>query len=159
MTNNSPTLAWMGIAFSADGKQLTAAALKADGMTAFSNSILTSTDFGVTWASNNVPANTWYSIASSADGNKLVATTLYGGIWTYQTTPKPRLNISCLSNSLTVAWMVPATDFELQQNYDPTSTNWITVTNTPTLNCSNLQNEVVLSVPDASSFYRLVSRQ
>jgi hypothetical protein len=38
------------------------------------------------------------------------------------------------------------------------TTNWVTVTNTPILNFTNLQQEVALSPPAATRFYRLISR-
>jgi hypothetical protein len=117
--------------------------------------IFTSSDFGFTWTSNDVPAVNWSCVASSADGNKLVAGSSYGGIWTRQTTPEPRLGIASLSNSFTVSWTVPSTDFVLQQNLDLTTTNWTDVTNPPILNLTNLQNQVTLSPSNRSGFYRL----
>jgi photosystem II stability/assembly factor-like uncharacterized protein len=157
MTSSAPTLMWVSIASSADGRKLIAAAMPT---TTASNMVFTSSDSGFTWTSNNVPAVGlgWAYVASSADGNKLVAGSLYGGIWTYQTTPKPALNISCLSNSLSISWIVPAADLELQENSDAMTTNWVAVTNTAVLNCTNLQNQVILPVPADARFYRLTSR-
>ena len=50
---------------------------------------------------------------------------------------------------------ITSMDFVLQQNPDLTTTNWTEVTNTPTLNFTNLQNQVTLSTPSSSRFYRL----
>jgi hypothetical protein len=40
---------------------------------------------------------------------------------------------------------------------DLTTTNWITLTNVPVLNLSNLQHEVILSPTGSSGYYRLVT--
>jgi hypothetical protein len=143
---------WVSIASSADGRKLITAAAP---NTTSSNMIFTSSDFGFTWTSNDVPAVNWSCVASSADGNKLVAGSSYGGIWTRQTTPEPRLGIASLSNSFTVSWTVPSANFVLQQNLDLTTTNWTDVTNPPALNLTNLQNEVILSPTSSNVFYRL----
>jgi hypothetical protein len=143
---------WISIASSADGRKLIAAAAP---NTTSSNMIFTSSDFGFTWTSNNVPVVNWSCVASSADGNQLVAGSAYGGIWTRQTTPDPRLNITPSSNSSTVSWTVPSTDFILQQNPDLTTTNWTDVTNPPVLNLTNLQDEVALPMAAGNNFYRL----
>ena len=79
----APTnLSWTGVASSADGKRLVAAA--------YEGFIYTSSDAGKTWVSNNVPKLTWYAVASSADGTKLSAAAVtlatigapIGGIYT-----------------------------------------------------------------------------
>ena len=152
-SNNSPILAWGSVASSVDGTKLIAAAYA----NRFSNSIFTSTDFGVTWVSNNVPAENWSSVAASADGNILIAVTGYGGIWTSQNTPLPHLNISSMNGNLAFSWIIPSTNFVLQQNLDLTTTNWLTLTNTPTLNLANLQDQVMLSPFNGTGFYRLAT--
>jgi len=124
-----------------------------------SKPIYTSTNSGVTWTSNNVASQGWYSVASSADGNKLVAASFYGigdalgNIYTLQTTPSPQLNIAPLSNNFALSWIIPSTNFVLQQSSDLAS--WVDVTNTPALNLTNLQNKVTLSPSNSSGFYRL----
>ena len=155
MTSSAPSLMWVSIASSADGSKLIAAAAPPNIIS--SNMIFNSSDFGFTWTSNNVPAPAlgWSCVASSADGNKLVAGSVYGGIWTRQTTPEPRLDIASLSNSFTVSWTVPSTNFVLQQNLDLTTPNWTDVTDAPALNLTNLQDEVTLPMPAGSGFYRL----
>ena len=59
------------------------------------------------------------------------------------------------NNNLVLSWIVPTTNFVLQQNLDLTTTNWTNVTNAPVLNLTNLQDEVVLSPTNDSGFYRL----
>jgi hypothetical protein len=153
MSNNSPILAWKAVALSADGGKMIAAAIKVNGNSTFSNSIFTSTDFGVTWTTNNVPAENWTSIATSADGNMSVAVTANGGIWISQTTPSPQLNLTPTNTNLGLSWLIPSTNVILQQSSDLIS--WVNLTNQPTLNLTNLNNELVLSPTNSSGFFRL----
>jgi len=103
--------------------------------------------------SNNVPDV--FVVASSADGGKLAAVANGGGIYVSQSTPTPLLNVVRSGTNLVLSWIVPSKSFVLQHNSDLTTTNWMDVTNTPTLNLTNLQNEVVLSATSGSRFYRL----
>ena len=150
-SNNVPAIIWQAITVSADGTKL--AALDQYGH------VYTSTNFGASWASNGIPTQlTCWGMASSADGNMLVAIVLEGGIWVSQATPSPQLNIMPAGGNCTVSWLVPSTNFVLQQNLDLTTTDWVTLTNTPMLNFTNLDDEVTLSPTNSSGFYRLVSQ-
>lgn len=157
MTSSAPNQMWVSIASSADGTKLIAAAAPNNNS---SNLIFTSSDLGFTWTSNNVPAVGlgWACVACSADGNKLMAGSFYGGIWDCQITSAPSLHITSCGTACAVSWMVPSTDFLLQQNSDLGTTNWAALNNTPTLNFTNLQNQVILAAPADSSFYRLIGR-
>jgi photosystem II stability/assembly factor-like uncharacterized protein len=142
---------WTSVASSADGTRLVAAT---------TNSIYTSTNSGATWTqTTNAPSGTVGTyVASSADGSKLVAAIYNGRIYTYGslTTPGgPVLNLALPSNNLAFSWIVPSTDFVLQQNSDLCTTYWTDITNTPTLNPTNLQNQVTLPLPAGNAFYRL----
>ena len=114
--------------------------------------------------SNNIsPLDYWISVASSADGGKLVAVAENdGGIYTAQSTSPststPQLNLTPSGSNLAFSWLVPSMNFVLQQNLDLTTTNWVTLTNTPTLNCTNLQDELTLSPTNGSGFFRLMSQ-
>ena len=146
VTNNVPNRSdWFACASSADGSNLAVIGKK--------GVIYTPADAGQTWISNSVPGLFWSAVASSADGSQLVAATSNGGIWIFKSTPTPRLNLTTVSNQLSFAWTVPATHLVLQQSADLSS--WTTVTNPPTLNVSNLQNQVVLPPSGSRSFYRL----
>lgn len=145
ISNNVPVTGWHSIASSADGSKLVAGCYPA---------IFTSTNSGAVWVSNNAPASVWRALASSADGTKLVAVASPGRIYTWQSTPAPSLNVTSADGNLKLSWLVPSANFALQQNVDLGSTNWVTLTNAPTLNHTNLQNEIILP---ASGFYRLVS--
>jgi hypothetical protein len=144
------------VASSADGSKLIAG--NASG-------IYVSTDLGMTWIQET---NITGSIACSADGNKLVVATqslttspggalffIPGPIYTSFSTPTPSMNITPANGNLMLSWIIPSTNFVLQQNSDLTTTNWTDVTNTPVLNLTNLQNEVILSPPGSNVFYRL----
>jgi hypothetical protein len=146
---------WYGVASSADGARLVAVAQNYGG-------IFTSTNSGITWVSNSLP-NTpaWLSVASSADGTKLVAacpgSPSGGGIYTRQSTPAPQLNSTLINGNLALSWLIPSTNFVLQQSSDLITTNWSIVTNAPILNLTNLQNQVTLPAPAGSAFFRLAT--
>jgi photosystem II stability/assembly factor-like uncharacterized protein len=150
---DAPSNAWTSVASSADGSKLIAAATNSV------YSIYTSTDSGATWtpATNGPSGVICNSVASSADGSKLVAAVYGGGIYTSQTTPVPVLNLTPLGNQLAFSWIIPSTDFVLQQSSDLAAMNWTVVTNTPALNPANLQNQVALPLPAGNVFYRLKS--
>jgi hypothetical protein len=147
-----PTGSWSSIACSADGTRLVVAGC---GYSFASGSIYTSPDTGVSWTSNTAPIAAWSSVASSADGSKLVAVVNGGGIYTSQTTPAPRLSLSPSGSSLLLSWSVPSMEFVLEENTDLTAPNWRGLTNTPTLNLSNLQYQVTVPLSAANGFYRL----
>ncbi len=145
---------FVAIALSADGTKMIAASAVGN-----IGKICTSADTGANWVSNSVPnTNAWRSVASSADGNKLVAVAGNGGIWISQTTPTPRLNLATSAGNLAFSWTVPSTNFGLQQKSDLTAADWVTVTDPPALNLTNLQDEVVLSPTNSSGFFRLISQ-
>jgi len=123
--------------------------------------IYSSTDSGATWISNNAPDQVWEAVASSADGNKMVACTLKsipGGIWISQTTPSPQLNLSSSNGNIDFSWLVPSTNFVLQQSSDLNADDWTTLTNQPALNFTNLQEQLTLAPTNSHSFFRLVSQ-
>ncbi|HEY3931908.1 MAG TPA: hypothetical protein VGM58_06005 [Verrucomicrobiae bacterium] len=152
-SNNAPNAAWTSVATSTDGSKLVAAAISSSS----SGIIYTSADSGNTWTSNSttIEYSAWTSVASSADGNKLVAAVQGGDIWTSQTMPSPLLNIAPTNSNLQLSWTVPSTNFVLQQSFDLSS--WNDVTDAPALNLTNLQDEVIQSPTNGSSFYRLES--
>jgi hypothetical protein len=128
-------------------------------------SIFSSTNLGATWISNSLPQEPWNSVACSADGEELIATagTDYNdspntnGIWISQTSPSPQLNFSTSNNNLNFSWIVPSTNMVLEQS--PDLNTWAMLTNTPSLNETNLQDQLTLSSSNGgSSFFRLVSQ-
>ena len=144
----------------------TAIACSANGSTlatvAYNDLFDTSTNFGVSWITNDVPAEDWISFASSADGNELLAASApiggtgpRGGIWILQTPPSPQLNDSLSNGSLNISWIVPSTNMVLEQS--PDLINWTPLTNTPSLNYANLQEQLAIAPTNGSSYFRLIS--
>jgi hypothetical protein len=152
---SAPTNYWDSVASSADGIKLVAVG---DGQnTGKVCPIFTSTNSGITWTSNSVPTSFyWSSVASSADGNRLAATPYGSPIYTLQITPSPQLNIASYSNNMDFSWLVPSTYFVLEQSFDLTS--WSNITNAPTLNLTNLQNQVTISPTNSRGFFRLITQ-
>jgi hypothetical protein len=150
----APYANWTSVASSADGTKLVATAYWANG-----GPIYRSTDSGATWTTNGSPYGNSPAVASSADGCKLIA--VYGGccgsggIYTWQTTPKPVLNVTPSGSNLLLSWTVPSTPFALEESADLTGTNWTEVANAPILNPTNLQHQLRLPLPAANRFYRL----
>ena len=149
----APTNIWFSVASSADGTKLIAGAGGDDSP----GPIFQSADSGVTWELADAPStNWWYAVASSADGNKLFAVDdLYGGIWTCQTTPTPLMNVTQTSGNLALSWIVPSTNFVLEQSSD--LQNWSELTNQPCLNLTNLLDETTLPMTPGVGFYRLAT--
>lgn len=152
MTNSLPVTFWISVAVSSDGSMFVAA--NTYGMLNNAGIIYGSTDFGVSWVSNNVPSNvSWQAIASSADGNRLAVATFNNSIYTFYSKPQPTLNLKPQTSTLIISWVVPATNFVLQQSADLIS--WAIITNQPTLNLTNLNNQISLSPTNRMGFYRL----
>lgn len=127
--------------------------------------IYTSTNLGVSWVSNNLPQQAWNSVACSADGKELIAgagtfgqndNPATNGVWIAQMTPSPQLNLSSSKTNLNFSWLVPSTNMVLQQSPDLNA--WTTITNSPALNYTNLQEQLTLSSAGSPSFFRLISQ-
>ena len=117
--------------------------------------IYLSTNWGNSWQNMEAPQAVWSSVTSSADGYKLAAVVNGGGIYTWQSTPTPALNIVLSGSNAVVSWTIPSTDFALQENSDLTSTNWTDAPVSPALNLTNLQDQVMLSTATGNVYYRL----
>jgi len=155
-----PTNDWNSVASSADGTKLVALA-NSDSATVGvgSGGIWTSTDSGTTWVSNKVHSAAWTCAAMSADGNEVIAgvgfPSTIGEVYVSHTTPSPILNFLPCGTTVALSWIVPSTNFALQQSPDLLS--WNNVTNAPTINLTNLQNQIILSPSNDSGFYRLAT--
>ncbi len=127
-----------------------------------------STDAGVTWLQKNIPGEQYgwgYGcVASSADGNKLylaLGADDFGqpnSIYTSYTAPKPQLQLKSSPTNLALCWMIPATNFVVQQSPDLNAANWVTLTDAPAFNPAGLQNQINLSPANGSGFFRLMSK-
>jgi hypothetical protein len=153
---NAPVHVWSSAATSADGIQL---AVGTGGR--FSAPIVgpvyTSTDSGLTWSTSGSPDEYWAALAMSADGGKLVAAAKDGGIYVLQTVPIPSLSITASSGNAVISWTIPSTSFGLQESSNLTGTNWTQVETVPSLNYTNLHDQVAVPITGNSAFYRLKS--
>ncbi|MGD0614390.1 MAG: hypothetical protein ABSA69_02995 [Verrucomicrobiota bacterium] len=68
--------------------------------------------------------------------------------------PLPALSIALSGTNVVVSWAWSSSGFVLQQNSDLTTTNWITVTNSPAV--TNWQNQLLVSPGAGDRFYRLL---
>jgi hypothetical protein len=149
---HSPTSSFGSIASSADG---THAILARRGNPA---ALFLSTNSGVSWATANAPSNYWNSVASSADGNMLAATVSGGGIWIGRTGAAPQLNVGFSGSNCMLSWTVASTNLVLQQSADLLGDNWVTLTDLPSLNLTNLQEQLTITPTNGSGFFRLMAQ-
>jgi hypothetical protein len=140
------------VASSADGSKLVATTSPSIFGSGY---ICTSTNYGDSWTTNNLPYSTWTCVASSADGCELLAGN-GGGTWISLTTPSPQLSAAVSSTNLSLSWLIPSTNFVVQQSPDLIS--WSSVTDAPALNLTNLNNELSFSPTNSSGFFRLMSQ-
>jgi hypothetical protein len=153
---NVPSNVWAGAACSADGSTLVAVA---SGTTfpGYNPSIYTSKNHGISWVSNSAPNVPWAAVACSADGSKMVAVVGGGQIYISNSKPSPQLNITPASNSnFNFSWLIPSTNMALQES--PDLSTWTTLTNVPSLNYTNLQEQITLPPGSGNGFFRLVSQ-
>jgi hypothetical protein len=146
------------VAVSADGSRLLAS----------KDYFYISTNGGATWMQNNIQGQQfgWGSacVASSADGNKLFLAVGADGfgqpgtIYTSYTPPRPQLYLTPSENNLTLSWLIPSTNFVVQQTPDLSAGNWVTLTGAPQFNPTNLQNQISLSTSNSSGFFRLTTQ-
>lgn len=152
-TNSASQLtSWVSVASSADGSRLMAVAS--------GGSVISSTNYGTNWSTNNAPLLHWDTVCMTADGAKAFAAPNpeYGATATYRaiaTPPSPTVAASFLGGNFLLSWPVPSTNFALQTCPDLTLTNWQGLTNVPTLNCTNLHNEVIVRPTNSAGFFRL----
>jgi hypothetical protein len=65
------------------------------------------------------------------------------------------LSLTPAGGNLILSWTVPATNFVVQQNSYLGLGNWTAVTDPPTLNLTNLHQELFLSPSNTQSLFRL----
>jgi hypothetical protein len=99
------------------------------------------------------PSGNYSGTATIQGGTNIFAATNLS-CQTFQVSlPPAALRIAISGTNLFLFWPSPPGDFVLQQNSDLTTTNWLTVTNTPTI--ANFQNQVILLRTNGNQFYRL----
>jgi photosystem II stability/assembly factor-like uncharacterized protein len=150
----APLANWQVVASSADGTRLIAAINNGP--------VYTSIDSGTTWVSNSIPDSDWVSVTSSADGSQLAAAALgddyENTIYTLQLPVNPTLSTGSVNNTFGLSWTLPGTNFVVQQISGLSGASWATLTNTPTLNLSNLQEQIWFTPSNGSSFFRLAAQ-
>jgi hypothetical protein len=119
--------------------------------------IYTSVDAGVTWTTNFSTAQ-WVGGVVSADGCEMAAVGSGQGTWIGRVTPSPQLNIQPQNFAFTISWLLASTNFVLQQSADLSSSTWTSVSPNPTLNFSNLNQQVSVSVTGSNAFFRLIAQ-
>ena len=119
--------------------------------------IYTSANSGASWQTN-LAAASWNSGAMSADGNEIVVFGSAQGTWLGSETPSPQLNIQSQNSNIVVSWLLPSTNFVLQQSADLTTPSWTPVSPNPTLNFTNLQQQVTVPATGSNAFFRLITQ-
>ncbi len=150
----APSGLWYAVASSADGTRLAAAGDARYG----GHMIYTSKDSGLTWSSNAWTSTDCHSVACSADGGKLFAAGYRNGIYAMQSLSQPALSLTTSGGGLQLSWLIPSTQFFLEQTSDLTATQWLSVGAAPALDYNQLHNRVILPLPSRPTFYRLRSQ-
>lgn len=150
VSNQFASSYFQSVALSADGNKIVAGTQDAV--------VYISTNFGLSWVSNSLPGGGsglyFQSVASSADGGKLITGSLFGQTaFISQSIYSPQMNLTPLPTNLVLSWIIPSTNFVLQQSSD--MTDWADLTNAPVLNLTNLQNQVTLPLSASNGFFRL----
>jgi hypothetical protein len=152
---NLPRSDWVwNSACSMDGSTLVAAGLQTP-LSGRLSLFYTSTNSGAAWNSVTPPGTNACLVAISADGKRLAASVIGGGIYTWQTTPHPVLNVTVSGDNLLLSWIIPSEPFVLQENADLAMANWRDVTTPPAVNFTNLEHQVAVPLTNGNRFYRL----
>jgi len=152
---SAPSNSWEFITMSANGNMIAAmTGVEQPGL------IYVSTNLGAAWTTNS-PIFNWSAVASSADGGELAAAAFQdsdydinsGKIYLSQTVVPPIMAIGPAGNRVQLSWLVPSTNFVLQQCSH--FATWMDMTNIPVLNPDNLQYAVTIPSTNGAGFYRL----
>jgi hypothetical protein len=108
--------------------------------------------FGVTINPATPPGQYFGSVTIQGGTNIFAATDLASPIFEVSL-PPAALGIAPSGTNVVLSWASPPGGFELQRNSNLTTTNWLTVTNIPTV--TNGQNQVTLSQSNTSQFFRI----
>jgi hypothetical protein len=146
VTASVPNDYWTSVSCSADGTRMAAVA---------EAGVYLSTDSGATWKLSGGRTGWVSALASSADGCALVMAAQGAGVYTYKATPAPVIRIIPSGDNIVLSWVIPSMPFSLQESDVLDSGKWSDVSGRPTLDFSNLRNEVTLPAPAGPKFYRL----
>lgn len=152
---NAPSNNWTCVASSASGDRLVAGS-QSMSSAGGSGLIYVSTDFGRTWTAAEAPAGAWSGVACSADGYRLSAASFDGLLSkSPYVPPSPQLSIGRSRGGPLLSWLLPASPFVMQQSSSLDAIGWVDVSNQPSLNFTNLHQELTLSISSSNAFYRL----
>ncbi|HWC61834.1 MAG TPA: hypothetical protein VHC44_19255 [Verrucomicrobiae bacterium] len=178
MPTNLPSQRWQSVCVSADGQSIGATGTNsyisrdgganwltnrisgnsincsADGATwgIAGAQLYISSDGGATWSTNFSTGT--YIADMSADGGEIAvkgSTNAVGFI-----IPSPQLAIRPTNNNFKISWLLPSTNFVLQQSADIAAQSWASVPSNPTLNDTNLQQQVTVPATESNAFFRLI---
>lgn len=148
-TTATPAVQWRQVTCSANGNRINA--VSHDGC------VFTSPDGGQTWAYISNPVLPWSGLAASADGSSLAAITftVAGAVpecnlYIYSTPLVPALQVLYSGAQAALTWPSTSLGCALQQSSSLSPAAWTTLTN-PVAQV----NQVIVSAPGASSFFRL----
>lgn len=148
---------WLGVSVSADGKKLTASSNPYDSIynKVYTSQVLLSTDTGASWQPISVPISGDFRYATlSPDGSMMVVVNHYPGQYSFRyimsEPDAPALNIVNAGGNASLTWPCLTPGYVLQQNSNLATTNWETLTNTP-----SAVNQIILAPTNANTFYRL----
>ena len=108
--------------------------------------------FGITIDPATPPGQYFGFVTIRGGTNIFAATDLVSPIFEVSL-PPAALGIAPSGTNVVLSWASPPGGFELQKNSNLTTTNWLTVTNAPSV--TNGQNQVMLSPSNGNQFYRL----
>ena len=108
--------------------------------------------FGVT-IDPATPPGQYFGVVTIQGGTNIFAATNLASPIFEVSLPPAVLGIAPSGTNVVLSWASPPGGFELQKNSNLTTTNWLTVTNIPTV--TNGQNQVTLSQSNSSQFFRL----
>ncbi len=92
-----------------------------------------------------------------ARGSAYIATDQGLSIFSLGTPIPPSLSITPIqTNALVFSWPAPSLAFAVQQNSDLSTSNWVTLTGAPAPVVIASKNQVIITKPQATLFYRLV---
>jgi hypothetical protein len=151
--------AWVQV--NASFQDVTHVAITPDGtqLLAMGGVLAISADWGESWqqfprAPISFPFPLCFAI--SADGNRLVAAD-DSGIYTWHPVlfKPPQLKIDNFGGAPRLSWIVPSSDFLLEETPNLSVPTWVAVSNAPSLDLTTLRNELSISPSLRGSFFRV----
>jgi hypothetical protein len=152
---SAPVTNWVSVAMSSDASRMFA--LTAVSSPTGRNSVFMSTNCGANWFEISSPNAWWSDIATSADAGKAVAVaSLTNAIFTLKLFSPPILTIT-KGDALQLSWLTPSSEYELQRADELVNDNWTKLAVSPTLDLTNLLQQVSIPATNSKAYFRLKS--